>query len=511
MNAVVLAVLVMMALSLSRVPVVLALILSAAIGGIYAGMSPEAVVRAFNGGLGAGAPVALAYATLGAFAIALSRTGIVQGLSGRIVGYIHNGGHSERMLRVVKWSLLACLVLAGFASGTVIPVHIAFSPILVPPLLLVMNRLRLDRRAVACAITFSITVMYMTMPIGFGSIFLNDILVGNINKAGAASGFQVGLSAAPLAMLIPASGMVFGLALALLFLWLSLWLLERQLIAPAFSRSQRTLESEDLNRTMVRTAPAGLALYAIEDARIILQNRVMDDWERQSKHGATFQSLLRAQPISPGEYGNDALDRLIQLELDDGATLDLHVHAVHSKYLGVAVLLCHVVDVTAIKTTERKLDEARKKAEEANRAKSQFLAVMSHEIRTPLYGVFGNLELLKHSALDPQQQGYVQAIQNSSPTLLGLINDVLDVSRIEAGQLRLEAEPFSLFDLVHETVHGYAASALSKGLWIYACVDPRFCLPVRGDPHKVRQILNNLLSNAVKFTDSGRIVVRCSV
>ena len=95
--------------------------------------------------------------------------------------------------------------------------HIAFIPILVPPLLLVMNRLRLDRRAVACAITFSITVMYMTMPIGFGSIFLNDILVGNINKAGAASGFQVGLSTAPLAMLIPASGMVFGLALALLF------------------------------------------------------------------------------------------------------------------------------------------------------------------------------------------------------------------------------------------------------------------------------------------------------
>ncbi|KMN83211.1 sodium:proton antiporter [Chromobacterium sp. LK11] len=217
MNAVVLAVLVMMALSLSRVPVVLALILSAAIGGIYAGMSPEAVVRAFNGGLGAGAPVALAYATLGAFAIALSRTGIVQGLSGRIVGYIQHGGHSERMLRVVKWSLLACLVLAGFASGTVIPVHIAFIPILVPPLLLVMNRLQLDRRAVACAITFSITVMYMTMPIGFGAIFLNDILVGNINKAGAASGFQVALSAAPQAMLIPAAGMVFGLALALLF------------------------------------------------------------------------------------------------------------------------------------------------------------------------------------------------------------------------------------------------------------------------------------------------------
>ncbi|MCS3803144.1 putative histidine transporter YuiF (NhaC family) [Chromobacterium alkanivorans] len=216
MNAVVLAVLIMMALSLSRVPVVLALILSAAIGGIYAGLTPDAVVQAFNSGLGAGAPVALAYATLGAFAIALSRTGIVQGLSGRIVAYIQRDGHSATMLTLVKWSLLACLVAAGFASGTIIPVHIAFIPILVPPLLLVMNRLRLDRRAVACAITFSITVMYMTLPIGFGAIFLNDILVANINKAGAASQFRVSQGAAPLAMLIPAAGMVFGLALALL-------------------------------------------------------------------------------------------------------------------------------------------------------------------------------------------------------------------------------------------------------------------------------------------------------
>ncbi|MFC4490753.1 ATP-binding protein [Chromobacterium aquaticum] len=296
------------------------------------------------------------------------------------------------------------------------------------------------------------------------------------------------------------------LALALLFLWLSLWLLERQLIAPAFSRSQRTLESEDLNRTMVRTAPAGLALYAIEDARIILQNRVMDDWERQSKHGATFQSLLRAQPISPGEYGNDALDRLIQLELDDGATLDLHVHAVHSKYLGVAVLLCHVVDVTAIKTTERKLDEARKKAEEANRAKSQFLAVMSHEIRTPLNAVLSSLELLARSPLAAAQRQRLRVAENSSQALREIVNDILDLSKVEAGQMTLERIPFNLRTLSQEVAQGMAPLAQAKGLAFTAVIDEDLAPAYLGDPARIRQIMFNLLSNAIKFTDSGEVI-----
>ncbi|KFX68576.1 sodium:proton antiporter [Pseudomonas taeanensis MS-3] len=216
MSAIVLAVLVMVTLSLLRVSVVFALIVSAVVGGLYAGMPMGDIVSAFNGGLGGGAPVALAYATLGAFAIALSRTGLSQRMSRSVVSYISNGNHSGSHLTVIKWSMLSSLILAGFASGTVIPVHIAFIPILVPPLLHVMNRLQLDRRAVACAITFSITVMYMCVPVGFGSIFLNDILIAQINSAGEAAAFSVTAGMAPQAMLLPVLGMLVGLAIALL-------------------------------------------------------------------------------------------------------------------------------------------------------------------------------------------------------------------------------------------------------------------------------------------------------
>lgn len=215
MNAVVLAVIVMVVLSMMRVSVVFALVLASVVGGVAAGMPINEIVKAFNDGLGGGAGVALAYATLGAFAVALSQTGIAQRLSARIVDHVNGSGRTHGELALVKWGMLACLTLAGFAAETVVPVHIAFIPILVPPLLHVMNRLQLDRRLSACVITFSITMMYMAVPVGFGTIFLNDILIGNINQAGAAEGLTVTTAQAPVAMLIPALGMVAGLVIAL--------------------------------------------------------------------------------------------------------------------------------------------------------------------------------------------------------------------------------------------------------------------------------------------------------
>ncbi|MEQ5802260.1 Na+/H+ antiporter NhaC family protein [Halomonas sp. H10-9-1] len=215
MNAIVLSILIMVTLSLMRVSVVFALIAAAVVGGLYAGLPAGEIVTAFNDGLGNGAPVALAYATLGAFAVMLSRSGITQRLSGRVIASFQGGAHSPTHARLVTWGLFVCLILAGFISGTLIPVHIAFIPILVPPLLLVMNHLDLDRRAVACAITFSITVMYMTTPIGFGVIFLNDILMANVNQAGEAAGLVVTRDMPPRAMLIPALGMCLGLLVAI--------------------------------------------------------------------------------------------------------------------------------------------------------------------------------------------------------------------------------------------------------------------------------------------------------
>ena len=216
MNAVVLAILIMVTLSLARVSVVFALIVAALVGGLYAGMPLGEILDAFNDGLGNGATVAISYAVLGAFAVALSRSGITQGLARRAVQRFHLEGSGLRQRRVVL-ALLGCLLLAAISSQNLIPVHIAFIPILVPPLLALMNRLRLDRRAVACVITFGITAPYMLLPVGFGAIFLNDILLNNLNTSGAEFGLQVEAAQVPLAMAIPIGGMALGLLVAVFF------------------------------------------------------------------------------------------------------------------------------------------------------------------------------------------------------------------------------------------------------------------------------------------------------
>ncbi len=171
----------------------------------------------------------------------------------------------------------------------------------------------------------------------------------------------------------------------------------------------------------------------------------------------------------------------------------LHLSSVATRYKGEDVLLCAFNDISASKQVEAALETARQSADAANEAKTLFLATMSHEIRTPLYGVLGTLELLSRTTLDSQQRDYLQALERSSATLLQLICDVLDVSKIEAGQLALELSEFSPLELVHEVVQGYSASALGKGLELYACLDPQLPLRLLGDPARIRQILNNLL------------------
>jgi putative amino acid transporter len=216
MNTIVLAVLIMIVLSLVRVPVVIALVVSAVIGGLYAGMPIAEITAAFNGGLGSGAVVALASATLGAFAVALSRTGIADVIAAKTLRLIGASQDATR-LKYVKWGIYAALVVIGFSADTIVPIHIAFIPMLIPPLLGLMNMMKLDRRIIACVLTFSIVIPYMIAPVGFGAIFLNDILTQNVNEAGASLGIAVTNDMAPKAMLIPALGMVVGLLVAVFF------------------------------------------------------------------------------------------------------------------------------------------------------------------------------------------------------------------------------------------------------------------------------------------------------
>ncbi|NYT72915.1 TRAP transporter large permease subunit [Halomonas sp. QX-2] len=215
MNAVILAVLVMVALSLARVSVVFALVVGALVGGLVGGLSLEQTLDAFNTGVGGGAQVALAYATLGAFAVAISRSGLPDMLANRLITLLGKKEASVAHQTRVKMLLLTAVLLVAISSQNAIPVHIAFIPVLIPPLLTVMNRLKLDRRAVACALTFGLTAPYMLLPVGFGAIFLNDILLANLNTAGEPLGLEITRGMVPLAMAVPVGGMALGLIVAL--------------------------------------------------------------------------------------------------------------------------------------------------------------------------------------------------------------------------------------------------------------------------------------------------------
>ncbi len=168
-------------------------------------------------------------------------------------------------------------------------------------------------------------------------------------------------------------------------------------------------------------------------------------------------------------------------------------------------------DVTERKEVEKALLEAKRLAEDASRAKSNFLATMSHELRTPLNGVIGMTELLLGTQLDGQQRRYAWLAKSSGEALLALISDVLDFSKIEADRLELERIDFNLQYAVENVVGILASRAHQKGLEVACRVHPSLPQTVRGDPGRFQQILMNLLSNAIKFTEKGEVVVRATM
>ncbi len=177
--------------------------------------------------------------------------------------------------------------------------------------------------------------------------------------------------------------------------------------------------------------------------------------------------------------------------------------------LGLGLLASFLVLPGYAAVLIRRIHKERKRAEDANRAKSDFLARMSHEIRTPLNGIIGISELLKCSDLPTEEREYADAIANSGQTLFMLIEDILDFSKIEAGKLILEQTEFDLHELITHTVRMLSPQAQQKNIRLINNVSLEIPYLLMGDPLHLRQILINLIGNAIKFTPTGTVEIRC--
>ncbi|MGE4593289.1 response regulator [Alcaligenes sp.] len=279
----------------------------------------------------------------------------------------------------------------------------------------------------------------------------------------------------------------------------------RQVVEPARQAQRALLESQDFNRNLIDTSPAALCVISKDKRQIIFGNAQALEWlELNAGDTLPEQSPLSLALNELQQQGPDANEG--KVDLPDGRSL--HLACAPSRYHEQDVLLCVLMDLTAQEEIQRELERARAAADEASTAKSSFLATMSHEIRTPLYGVLGSLELLSMTELDGQQHQQVDRIQGASRQLLQIISDILDISRIEAGQTHVQSVPLDPIALVQDCTATYTAMAQQKNLLLFCHVDPNVPRSVLGDPLHIRQILSNLISNAIKFTQAGHIIVR---
>ncbi len=286
------------------------------------------------------------------------------------------------------------------------------------------------------------------------------------------------------------------IAAILLGLWVNHWYKSR-IVRPAQRAQVRLAESEAFSRIILHNVPVGLCVVRRHDHRVLLEN----ECAVQLGVTAAVLQLLR------DNHGDQAPGELCLLV--DGRYVQ--VVAVATRYDGEDVFLCGCNDITRHVGEQLQLNQAHQRATAANEAKTVFLATMSHEIRTPLYGVLGNLELLSLTELSERQRHYLQIIETSSTVLFQLISNVLDVTKIESGQMAFEHAAFDPRQLVDDAHASFEATAQSKGLQLEAEIDAQVPARVEGDAGRIRQILHNLLGNAIKFTPSGRVRLRLIV
>jgi len=284
-------------------------------------------------------------------------------------------------------------------------------------------------------------------------------------------------------------------------------------------------ESRERNRAVVDNMVDG-AIHIDGDGCLVALNRAAERmFDRSSQ-------AVRGQPLSlllTPDY-RQQLETKIRLaagrgEAEPPLNLALEVQGQRSNgthfplYLAISevamgrypVFTAIARDLTETQRQIQELAETRDKAMAADRAKSQFLAVMSHEIRTPMNGVMGMLDLLRDGNLSEQQLEFIDTAEKSSNVLLGIINDILDLSKIEAGKVELQSVDFNIATTIEEVAALVASNARGKDLEVVCFVEGNMPKQVRGDPYRLRQVLTNLMGNAVKFTEQGEVVVHAEL
>jgi len=222
--------------------------------------------------------------------------------------------------------------------------------------------------------------------------------------------------------------------------------------------------------------------------------------------------LVEARKISLQADSIKPFSSITRRRRKDRSVVDVELHTVGLVVSSeVAGSLAIYQDISARKRAEEALQQAKEEAEAASRAKSEFVANMSHEIRTPMNGIIGMTELLLDNEIDAEQREYLNMAKLSADSLLSLINDILDYSKIEAGKLEIEAIDFNLGDNLGDTIKTLSLRAHEKNLELAYDLQPDVPDAIVGDPGRLRQIILNLVGNAIKFTEKGEVVVYVQV
>ena len=280
----------------------------------------------------------------------------------------------------------------------------------------------------------------------------------------------------------------------------------------------RVAQSEEKFRAIFAQSPLGITLTDSwtgrliecneEFARIVGRPRdqvIQTNWQSLSHPAELGENLDYLARLNAGEISGFQMDK--RYLRPDGCAVWVHL-LVANLNMVIEGHPCHMAlieDITDRKRYEREIEAARKSAEAANRAKGAFLANMSHEIRTPMTGIIGMAHLALGTDLDARQRDYVRKIETAAKSLLGILNDILDLSKIEAGQLHIEQTPFAPRELVQKVADLVGNAAQKKGLELRISFAPDLEACYQSDPLRLTQILTNLLSNAIKFTQAGQV------